>query len=557
MKTVYASLIAGGLLPCAALAQNPAPILWVAPPVTDELPGGARFRLDNVAVGDLTGDGRPDLVYVDRRSGAVHLRANQMNGHGWPRQAGAPLATTSADGFVAVGDLTGDGRPDVVTLSLQGDGALRFGVRQPDGALGWGGVDFAAAAPLGSSHGLTLADVNGDGAQDVALNDPGHRVYRVAGAGYEEIVLSGFRALPHPLQFVDFDGDGDLDALSSPDNRPVLFRNDGAFPWIPTGPAGRNLGEGRFAFADIIPGNGAEPIGSTVDHLHLMRKSAPVEWPEWAQTPHLGMYQPVAGDFDGDGDQDLVGASPRDRQTLVFLENDGAGTFRQQQIGPGVAQAGSRGRVWPADLNGDGFQDFVVSYDLSSYMVYTVGRGVLGATWAHDGDQQLSSGVLADLGVVTVQALVPLPEPVAVTELTVLLDGAAAADVFAAVEVTRGGQAVGRLDAAALQAVGAQGVLRIPLAGGGLQVANGSDVALRIRARLSDGAHRVGPDFRVAWDAVGATFADGEDAPVVNQIEWAETWSLPNTAPVAALDQFQAPEGGTVLLDVLANDSDA
>lgn len=549
MKTLIGCvLLSGG----AALAQNPAPILWVAPPVTHSPEDRAQLNMDNVAVGDLSGDGRPDVVYVDRNTGGVHLLTTEMSGHWWPRRGGDPLTTTSPDGFVALGDLNGDDRVDAAALSLQGDGRVRFGLRQADGSIRWEDVDFAAAAPLGSSHGPSVADVTGDGIADLVLNDPEHRAYTLAGAAWQPLDLSAFRGLPHPLQIVDFDGDGDPDAVGSNNNQPILFRNDGAFPWTPTGPVQRSLGEGRFAVADIIPGNGAEPIGSTTDHLHVMRKQSPVDWPAWTQTPHLGMYQPVAVDVDGDDDLDLVGAAVEASRVLVFLENDGTGTFRQQRVPVGAGAGGNhRGRVWPADLNGDGYQDFVVAYDQSILSVYATGAGVLGATFEPEGDATADSGARIEAGVVTVTALVPLPEPVTVTELTLLVDGAPAPDVLASVEVSGGGQVSGRLEGVALD-----GPLRVPLAGNGLRVSNNTDVRLRVTLRLSDVAHRATPELRVAWDSVRARFADGEPAPVVNQIQFARTVTLRNGAPVAQFDVIEVPEGRTTLLDVLANDSD-
>jgi hypothetical protein len=67
-----------------------------------------------VAVGDLNGDGWPDLVLANRGTGDVSVLLNRGDGSfepEWPyRVGGSPAA-------VAIADLNGDGRQDIVVAS--------------------------------------------------------------------------------------------------------------------------------------------------------------------------------------------------------------------------------------------------------------------------------------------------------------------------------------------------------------------------------------------------------------------------------------------------------
>jgi hypothetical protein len=70
-----------------------------------------------VRIGDVTGDGRPDIVGVNSGASSVTVfPRNAVGGWDLPVSYATGLGTPVDDADLAVGDVTGDGRADVVVL---------------------------------------------------------------------------------------------------------------------------------------------------------------------------------------------------------------------------------------------------------------------------------------------------------------------------------------------------------------------------------------------------------------------------------------------------------
>ena len=101
----------------------------------------------SVAIGDLNGDGRPDLVTANANSNTVSVLLGNGDSTLGPK---TDYATGSGPYFVAIGDLHGDGRPDLVTANnnsstvsvLLGNGDGSFG---PKSDYGTGISPFSVA----------------------------------------------------------------------------------------------------------------------------------------------------------------------------------------------------------------------------------------------------------------------------------------------------------------------------------------------------------------------------------------------------------------------------
>lgn len=115
----------------------------------------------NVAAADINGDGKIDLVGVDFGNPQGHAVVLLGNGDGtFQSPVNYPVGTDAQ--AVAIGDINGDGHPDIVVAALyevdillgNGDGTFQAPV-----SFGWSGSAVAMAVAIG--------DLNGDGLPDI------------------------------------------------------------------------------------------------------------------------------------------------------------------------------------------------------------------------------------------------------------------------------------------------------------------------------------------------------------------------------------------------------
>ena len=192
-----------------------------------------------MAVADVNGDGKPDLVTTSLRQNTVSVLLGNGTGTFSPGQT---LAVGPAPTSVAVADLNGDGRPDLVTTNADGNSVSVLlgngdGTFQPQQtfAVGrsprtwWWPTSTATACPTWSSPTTTTT--------------PSACCWATATAPSSRRSVFAVGTRPYSLAVADLNGDGKPDLIvanAADDTVSVLLGNgDGTFQPQQTFAAGR------------------------------------------------------------------------------------------------------------------------------------------------------------------------------------------------------------------------------------------------------------------------------------------------------------------------------
>lgn len=209
-----------------------------------------------VAIGDLNGDGHLDLVAACWETPNVAILEGDGNGEfAAPERIPTPIDGPTGDNdlhAVVIADLNGDGHDDIAIAALGRSEALVF--------ISQGDFDFDEPAGYGtglSPHGITVHDVNGDGHLDlVTANQSGNNVSVLLNRGDGTFEPSedydvGLGATPKDVAIGDLNGDGlpDIVVANSYGNQPRegvgLVDTDLSILY--------GTGDGEFAAAQTLP----------------------------------------------------------------------------------------------------------------------------------------------------------------------------------------------------------------------------------------------------------------------------------------------------------------
>ncbi|MEM1055209.1 MAG: VCBS repeat-containing protein [Bacteroidota bacterium] len=298
---------------------------------SSRLPNSSPYDSEDIAIADFDGDDDLDLIFVQEdfiNTGGIGRQheyfLNDGTGTFTPADFTFPDSEANA---IAVADLNGDDRPDVVI----GNAGQDF-VFINDGQGGF--IDETTARiPTEDriNQDLAFADVDGDDDLDLFVgNENDNALLLNDGTGvFTDATDTNLPSSPpvetRKVTFADVDGDNDLDVYLS--NVFFLFqRNPQDRLW---------LNDGTGVFADVTDTHLQASNANTLDATFL--------------------------DVDGDDDLDLVTHSFGPAVPVRLLANDGTGVFTDATDGLLPAMPSTAGLALEvADFNGDKHLDLYI-----------------------------------------------------------------------------------------------------------------------------------------------------------------------------------------------------
>lgn len=320
----------------------------------------------DVAVGDVDGDGDLDLVTANFGSNNVSVLLN--NGQGsFSAAASSPFAAGPNPDAVALGDFNEDGNLDLVTANI---GQFSQG-NTVSVLLGNGNGSFGSATDftVGTSpSSVAVADFNRDNNLDFAVGSFNGTVSVLFGNGTGSFpVTSDFttNVSGFSISVGDFNNDNNPDIVTggrgdgivslllgngtTSFQPPILIQTEVVFP-APDAVGDFN-GDGN---QDLVVGNNS---GSFEDEIAVLLGNGDGSFGSPSKFT-TGSFSSVAvGDFDSDGNLDIAAASSID-DSVTVLSGDGNGGFAE--AGQFNVESGPTSIV-VGDFNSDGKPDIATA----------------------------------------------------------------------------------------------------------------------------------------------------------------------------------------------------
>jgi hypothetical protein len=319
--------------------------------------------------GDFNGDGKQDIVV-----GGSTLAVFYGNGDGTLQTA----QTTPGGQTLVTGDFNHDSLTDIAYIGgMEAQPASLQVLLGTSSGKFTTGLNLPLSLGLGYPSLLIAGTTNGSSNVDLAL--VGNYTSILLGDGNGGFVLGNSYALTGSPNAAEAESGGKTNlVLNAGPGFSILAGNgDGTFQGIPSTP----LGQVGYTAADLN-GDGLTDVLAADNSGNLLsalgRGDGTFSSPNTIAGTLLGSL--TTGDFNGDSKVDVVGISPGNQDsTLFFYAGNGNGTFQPSLPGVDLKVAGAQVAV-AGDFNGDGNLDVVLPYSVpfpseGSGLIFLAGKG--------------------------------------------------------------------------------------------------------------------------------------------------------------------------------------
>jgi len=339
----------------------------------------------NIVASDLNKDGKADLVVACGETRTLTIFTGRGDGQ-FDITSGGPLKLSYAPNEMVIGDMNRDGNADLVVgshdsyriLILMGDGKGNFDTTSSSSVIMRDG-----SHP--HTHGLGIADLNGDGYPDIVTanstdNDVSVMVSNGSG-GFSHAPGSPFTVspAPYPLTIGDVNGDGHPDIVSTTSDRSkkviTVLSGDGRGHFIRRDLPLRTASPWYVSIGDINNDKVADLVmtHSERSELTVLTGSRNADFKEVTGSPFdLGnsAWHVAIADVNGDGSPDVLAAANNGVRVML---GDGKGQFVPAPGSPFLTGKGTW-HLAITDVNGDGRPDVVTSNLESKNVSVLLGR---------------------------------------------------------------------------------------------------------------------------------------------------------------------------------------